>query len=460
MKKSYKEFFKGKKVTVVGLGLLGKRLGDIVFLARCGAEVLVTDLKTPKELAPSLEKLKKYGKPAKGRVIIKYVLGEHRLEDFENCDFVLKGQGVALDSPYIAHARKKGIPIEMDESLFAKLAPEIKIIGVTGTRGKSTTTVLIYEILKRAYGSRPHSLEITKPRVFLGGNIKGTAALPLLKEVKDGDIVVFELSSWQLQGFGDAKISPHISVFTNFMPDHMNYYQNDLKKYFKDKAYIYKFQKPDDILVLGPGMKSLVKDTKSKILEANVKKVPKNWKVKLKGKHNIENVACAIEVARALKLKETVVKKAVEGFKTLTGRLEKVKSVKGIDIYNDTNSCTPEATSAALHALGSNKKNIVLIMGGSDKNLDFTELFKDIEKYTKAVILIPGNGTNRILKDLKKTKIPIYEKKDLKEIVAHHKKTTKPGDILLFSPAFTSFGMFNNEYHRGEKFMALIKKLK
>jgi UDP-N-acetylmuramoylalanine--D-glutamate ligase len=139
----FRTFFKGKKVTVVGLGLLGKRLGDIAFLAESGAKVLVTDLKTAKELAPSIKKLRKYKN-------IKYVLGKHRLEDFENCDFVLKGQGVALDSPYIAHARKKGIPIEMDESLFAKLAPKIKIIGVTGTRGKSTTTILIYEILKRA----------------------------------------------------------------------------------------------------------------------------------------------------------------------------------------------------------------------------------------------------------------------------------------------------------------------
>src|SRR3989344_7620138 len=231
----FRSFFKDKKVTVLGLGVLGKRLGDIAFLAECGAKVLVTDLKSSTVLKPSLQELRKHNLPTGRQGNITFVLGKHRLSDFENCDFVLKGQGVTLDSPYITHARKKGIPIEMDESLFAKLAPKVKIIGITGTRGKSTTTMLIYEIIKRA--GLP---------VHLGGNIKNTAALPLLKEVKDGDFVVFELSSWQLQGFAEAKISPHISVFTNFMPDHMNYYKNSLKKYFGDKSYIYKFHKKND----------------------------------------------------------------------------------------------------------------------------------------------------------------------------------------------------------------------
>lgn len=439
---NYKEFFKEKKVTVVGLGLLGKRLGDIVFLSEMGARVTVTDLKTAKELAPSMKKLEKYKN-------IKYVLGEHKYEDFANCDFVLKGQGVPLDSPYIKYAEGKGIPIEMDESLFAKLAPKVQIIGVTGTRGKSTTTLLIYEILKKS-----------GVRVHLGGNIKGTAALPLLKDVKDWDVVVFELSSWQLQGFGEDKISPHISVFTNFMPDHMNYYDNDLKKYFTDKSYIYKFQKKGDVLVLGKGMKKLVKNTKGKIINADIKNIPEGWKVSLKGKHNLENIICAVEVARFLKIPEQVIKNTVENFKAVSGRLELVETIKGIEIYNDTNSCTPEATSVALEALGDKKKNIILIMGGSDKNLDFKNLFKDIKKYVKAIVLIPGNGTDRIISNLEKIQVPLYKEKNLKEIVLKAYSLAKSGDIVLFSPAFTSFGMFNNEYDRGDKFVKIVKQMK
>lgn len=439
----FRQFFKGKKVTVVGLGLLGKRLGDISFLSECGAEVLVTDLKSSQELKPSLEKLRTCKN-------ITYVLGEHRLEDFENKDFILKGQGTPFDSPYIIHAKEKGIPIEMDESLFIKLAPNIKTIGVTGTRGKSTTTLLIYEILK-ASGARVH----------LAGNLKGLATLPLLKDVKDGDIVVFELSSWQLQGFGEAKISPHISVFTNFMPDHMNYYQNDMEKYFADKSYIYKFQKRDDILVLGPSVKNRIRGPKQKAINADVKDIPKDWIIQLKGEHNLENISCALAVARSLNISDDVSKEAVENFKSPPGRLEKVLEIKGVSIYNDTNSCTPEATTAALRALGNSvKKNIVLIMGGSDKNLGFGDLYKYIIRYVKEVVLISGNGTDRVLPDLERLKVSLHTEKDLKSVVEKAYSLAKSGDIILFSPAFTSFGMFANEYDRGDKFMEIIKQLK
>ncbi len=433
--KDFKAFFKNKKVTVVGLGLLGKRLGDIAFLAECGAEVLVTDLKNAKELAPSITKLKKYKN-------ITYVLGKHRMKDFDNCDFILKGQGVALDSPYIAHARKNGIPIEMDESLFAKLAPEVKIIGVTGTRGKSTTTILIYEILKR-----------TGKKVHLGGNILGTAALPLVKKAKPGDIAVFELSSWQLQGFGEAGISPQVSVFTNFMPDHLNYYKNSLKNYFEDKAYIYKFQKKEDILILGESMKGKVKDAKSKIINVNMKNVPKSWKINLPGRHNLENIACAVEAARILKIPEKVIKNTVENFTSVSGRLEMVRNVKGIKIYNDTNATTPEATIAALNSFD---QKVILIMGGMDKGIDVNNLNKILDKKTKKVFLTPGSGSDKI----RNTKATVQKVLNLKEAVQKAFQEAQKGDVILFSPAFASFNMFKNEYDRGEQFMKLVKKLK
>ena len=194
----------------MGLGLLGRGLGDAVFLAECGADLTVTDLRDAKMLAPSLAKLKKYKN-------IKYTLGQHKLEDFRNHpkasgdargpDFILKAAGVPLESPYIAEARKHGIPIEMDASLFAKLMPKgVTIVGVTGTRGKSTTTALIYEILNAGFkiydlGFKNRNIKDKGLRikdslaVFRGGNLVPEATLPLLKEVKSGDIVVLELDS-------------------------------------------------------------------------------------------------------------------------------------------------------------------------------------------------------------------------------------------------------------------------
>ena len=149
----WREYFKAKKVTLMGLGLLGRGLGDAIFLADHGAELIVTDLRNEKTLAPSLAKLKKFNpvkaQGAHGAGNIRYTLGRHKLEDFRNRDFILKAAGVPLDSPYIAEAKRNKIPIEMDASLFAKLMPKgVTLVGVTGTRGKSTVTALIYEILQ------------------------------------------------------------------------------------------------------------------------------------------------------------------------------------------------------------------------------------------------------------------------------------------------------------------------
>ncbi len=435
----YKKQFKGKKITIMGLGLLGRGLGYTKFLAECGAELIVTDLKTKAQLATSIKSLNKFKN-------ITFVLGEHRLQDFKNRDMIIKNPGVPMDSIYIAEARKNNIPIEMDVSLFAKSAPDVKIVGVTGTRGKSMTTMLIYEILKT-------NEKFLKHNIYLGGNIRGVATLPLLKKVKDGDFLVAELDSWQLQGFGEAKISPSISVFTTFMRDHMNYYKDDMKKYFADKANIFKFQKKNDFLIIRQEMKKLIsKDVKSKIIISNKKSVAK-WNFSVPGVHQQENLASALEVARILNIPEAKIKSAVKNFKGVEGRLQYVKTIKGVKIYNDNNSTTPEATIAGLEALKEYKGKIILIAGGSDKNLDLKSLKKSITTYCKSVVLLSGSGTDKLNDKNEVT----Y---NLKDAVAKAVSQSKKGDIILFSPSFASFGMFNNEYERNDQFMKIITKLR
>jgi len=420
----------------MGLGLLGKGLGDTIFLAQCGARLIVTDSKTKEQLATSIAVLKKFKN-------IKFVLGEHRLEDFENCDMILKAQGVPQDSIYIAHARKNKIPIRMDDELLISFLPKnVKVIGVTGTRGKTTVTSLIYHILKKA-GKRVH----------LGGNIRGVATLSLLPKIKSGDIVVLELSSWQLQGFGESKISPHVSVFTNFMPDHMNYYKNNLDDYFADKAFIFKYQKEGDTLVIGESLtKKTPKKFKGNLIVSNKNTVPKNWKLQIVGEHNIENVALAIDAVRALKIPMAKIKSGVESFKAVEGRLQLVKNIKGISIYNDNNSTTPEATIVALKSFP--RKQIVLIMGGADKNLDTTELLKTAEECAHTVILLPGTGSEKIMNE------DFYRAENLKDALETAFKSADKGDVVLFSPGFASFGLFKNEYDRNDQFLKLVKGLK
>ena len=440
-----KAYFKGKKITIMGLGLLGKGLGDTIFLAKCGAEIIVTDPKTAEQLAPSVTALKKFKN-------IKFVLGEHRLEDFENRDMILKAQGVAQDSIYIAHARKNNIPIRMDDELLVSFLPKnVKVIGVTGTRGKTTVTSLIYHILKYA-GKKVH----------LGGNIRGVATLSLLPKIKSGDIVVLELSSWQLQGFGESKISPHISVFTNFMPDHMNYYKNNLGDYFADKAFIFTYQKPGDTLVIGESLQKKVSKSykgtliprggKGNLIVSNKNSVSKNWKLQIVGEHNIENVALAIDAVRELKIPMVKIKSGVESFKAVEGRLQFVKNIKGISIYNDNNSTTPEATTVALKSFP--RKQIVLIMGGADKNLDTKELLKTVEECAHTVILLPGTGSDKI------TNEDFYRAENLKDALETAFRSADKGDVVLFSPGFASFGLFTNEYDRNDQFLKLVKLLK
>ena len=289
----YKEIFKGKKITVMGLGLLGRGIAYTKFLAECEADLIVTDLKTKEQLKSSVKELSKYKK-------IKYFLGGHRLEDFRNREMVIKAAGVPLDSIYIKEAKKNNIPVEMDASLFAKIAKDVVVVGITGTRGKSMTSILIYEILKA-------NDKFLKRKVYVGGNVRGGATLPFLSKVKKGDIVVLELDSWQLQGFGDSKISPQISVFTSFMPDHMNYYKDDMRKYFADKANIFKYQKKGDTLVIRPGVKKLIPKINSRLVVAKAKDVEK-YNFIVPGQYQRENLACAVQVAKLFKIPDSAIK--------------------------------------------------------------------------------------------------------------------------------------------------------
>ncbi len=429
----------GKKITVMGLGLLGRGVGDITYLSKCGAELIVTDPKSADELAASVAALK-------GVKNVTFVLGEHRLEDFRGRDFILKAAGVPLDSPYIAEAKKEKIPVRMSADLFAEYAG-VPLVGVTGTRGKSTTTHMIEAVLKAA-----------GKKVLLGGNVRGVSTLALLDDVEGDEIGVLELDSWQLQGFGDTKRSPEVSVFTTFYPDHLNYYHNDRDAYLADKANIFLNQKAGDTLVLGSQCAAAIKakyaeKIKARIVIADTNDLPQDWKLNVPGMHNRYDAACALAAARALGVADEVSKAALMSFAGVPGRLEFVREEKGVKFYNDTTATTPEATIAALRALDADgSKSILLIMGGSDKSLDMSMLQSSVKEHTKQVFFLEGTGTKRVAGSA-----PIFD--TLEKAFAAAVKAAVPGDRILFSPAFASFGMFKNEFERGDRFTALVRAL-
>jgi UDP-N-acetylmuramoylalanine--D-glutamate ligase len=429
-------YFRDKRITVMGLGLLGRGVGDAKYLAECGAELIVTDLKSKEDLAESVAQLEEYKN-------LTFVLGEHREQDFRERDFILKAAGVPLDSPYIAEAKKNGIPVRMSADLFAEIA-KIPVIGITGTRGKSSVTHMIHAILSEA----------GKP-VVLGGNVRGVSTLSLLPEVTPEHTAVLELDSWQCQGWGEARMSPHIAVFTTFYPDHLNYYHENMDAYLTDKAHIFLHQTEKDTLILGKQCAPTVIDRyadviRSRTVVTDELKLPDTWMLKIPGVHNRYNAALALAAARALEIDDEVSRKALEEFKGVPGRLELVREVKGIKIYNDTTSTTPEATLAALSAL--HPFQTVLIMGGSDKNLDMSTLVAKLPE-VKKVVLLAGSGTDRI----KAENASVHN--SIEEAVAEAMSTAQKGDNILLSPAFASFGMFKNEFDRGDQFNAIVKEL-
>jgi len=452
-KENYVDNFKGKQITIMGLGLLGRGVNITKFLAECGADLTVTDLKDKAELEPSLKKLEDYDD-------IDYVLGRHRLSEFEDQDMIIKAAGVPKDSKYLKRARKQDTPVEMDASLFARLAPaDVNIIGVTGTRGKSTVTHLVHHILQAA-----------KKTSYIAGNVKGKATLPLLADVEAGDYVVLELDSWQLQGFGEAGIGPDYSLFTSFMPDHQDYYEN-MQDYFVDKSQIFRHQTADDYLLVTQDSFDAIREyigeeaydeVPSRLVMAKPKILLDGYDTQLKGEHNRQNVALAVQLAELLGIDSSVSKQAVANFTPLSGRLSYVRKVLRRAIYNDNNATTPKATAAGLKALAADLADdtgLTLIMGGSNKGLETDVLERAIKRHVENVVLLPGTGTDEIrFKLYDDDELEIDEAEAVATALELALDMSSPGDTILFSPAFASFDQFANEYEREDAFLEAVDK--
>lgn len=460
----YQSFFKGKKITVLGLGLLGRGVGDVAFLAECGAELIVTDLKSKEQLGDSLKKLEEFQD-------ITYVLGEHRLEDFEGRDMVLVAPSVPLDSPYVARAVEMGARKVQSAALFAELTG-IPIIGVTGTRGKSTTSQMIHHALQ----------EVTGEEIILGGTVRGVSNLQLLKKVREDSLAVMELDSWQLQGFGWAKVSPQIAVFTNFMEDHMNYYlksdlpdrQAGMDAYFADKAQIFIHQKESGVFVTTPEVferaRAFAKGKDitlgQEVVLVDESTLPEELLLRVPGIHNRENAALAFEALKATGLTEEEALEGLASFTGVEGRLQYLTDINGVKVYNDNNATTPQATIVGLKAVASGK-NVILIAGGAYKEVDPRSLIGPLGEYCKKVCLLKGTGTDHLLKSLEENmsinrhileRVSVHD--SLEDAVKTGLAAGEPGDVLLFSPGFASFGMFKNEYERNDQFVKIIESHK
>jgi len=462
-------FFKNKRITVFGLGVNMGGIGTVKFLLEHGArEVIVTDIKKREELGFSLEKLAQYKN-------ITYVLGQHRPEDFSRVDMVVKNPAIPWTNEYVKLAQKNNIPVEMDSSIFFALC-KAPIIGITGSKGKTTTSTLVSHILEKS----------SKKVIRIG--IGQVGVLSMIDKITTDNIVVFELSSWRLSALKYIKKSPHIAVVTNIYPDHLNYYKT-MAAYMEDKKNIFLFQKKNDTVIANFDnalVRDMIQDAPGTIIWFSEKeKVDGDgvwisddtiWICKqgdsralmpikhrtLRGEHNRSNILTAVATALASGLSPKQIVSGIESFPGVEHRLEYVGEKRGVHYYNDTTATIPEAAISALHSFS---EPIILLAGGSDKNLQFDSFAKEIFSRSKGVILFKGTATDKLIKSLKEC-FPTEEKdrpitvvESMAKAVDIASRCANPGDVVLLSPGATSFGIFKNEFDRGEQFKKIVGEL-
>ncbi|EKE12660.1 MAG: UDP-N-acetylmuramoyl-L-alanyl-D-glutamate synthetase [uncultured bacterium] len=375
---------------------------------------------------------------------------ENYLKNLNDFNIIVRSPGVYRYLPEIVKAEENGVKITSSLKIFFDNCPG-NIIGVTGTKGKGTTSTLIYEILKNAGKD-----------VYLVGNI-GKPYLELLSKLTKNSFVIMELSSFQLI---DLTKSPHIAVVLNITLDHMDWHKSK-EEYVEAKKNILSYQSPDDFAILNEEYetpKSFVEAAKGKTVFFSKTKLEQKYKenLLLRGEHNLENIAAAVAAAKIVGINEGTILETVRSFKGLEHRLELVDTIEGIAFYNDSFATGPQPTIAAMNSFTDPE---TLILGGSDKGLDYQELMREIEKKEniKNLILI-GDVGNKITDILKgyafQGSVINMGHSSMEEIVKKAFEITPRGGIVILSPAAASFDMFKDYKDRGNQFKKSVFKLR
>lgn len=454
----FDDYIKDKKVAIIGLGVSNIPLID--YLHNLGSEITIFDKKVASELDKEiLDKIYEYK--------LKFSFGENSLLKLHGFDVIFRSPSCRPDLPEIEEEVKNGAILTSEIELVLELCPGVTI-GVTGSDGKTTTTSLIYEILKKQ-----------ELNCYLGGNI-GIPLFTKLHEMTPEDYIVLELSSFQLM---TMQKSPNIAVITNISPNHLDIHKS-YEEYINAKRNIFKYQSENDLLVLNYDndiTKEFAKKANSKviffsrkekldngiILDKNIVKSCDNGlrrhilnikDIKLKGIHNAENICAAVAATSNIAdIQNQEI--AIKNFNGVEHRLEFVKEINHVKWFNDSIASSPTRTIAGLNSFN---ENIVLIAGGYDKHLDYEPLAKPIIKKVSNLILL-GETSNKIYEAVNRekgnSKINIYKAKTLQEAINEAKNVSNSGDVVLFSPASASFDMFKNFEERGNKFKNLVNKL-
>lgn len=451
----FKEFIVNKKVAVVGIGVSNIPL--IRFLCDLGAKVTAFDKKNEDSLGDIGTEFKERG--------VKLELGENYLDNLNGFDVIFKTPSMRIDNPALVRAKNSGAYITSEMEEFVKYCPA-KVFGITGSDGKTTTTTLVYNMLKsEGY------------KTWIGGNI-GNPLFANIEEIKKEDKVVLELSSFQLM-----TMNVHIdnALITNITPNHLDIH-TDMEEYVEAKKNIFKFQHEGDLLVLNRDnsiTNSFVSEAKGRVMQFSIKEIIDNGayfkdnklfilgkevcnleEIKLKGMHNVENLLAAFCMV-ADDVSVDSMRKVAVTFTGVEHRCEFVREFKGVKYYNDSIASSPTRTLAGLKAF---EKPVILIAGGYDKHIPFEPLAKEGFDKIKALVLV-GNTKEKIKKAFEDVimengmDLPIYMVNSFEEAIYKAKEVAEDGDIVTLSPACASFDMFANFEERGNRFKEIVNKL-
>ena len=449
---AFESYVNGKHISVIGIGISNRPL--IQYLVACGAKVSAHDKKTAEQLGAVANEFTALG--------VELVLGETYMDNIAG-EIVFKTPGMRFDHPALVAAKARGAEITSEMEVFFELCPA-KILAVTGSDGKTTTTTLISEMLKAA----GHT-------VHLGGNI-GTPLLTKAGEIKETDFVVVELSSFQLH---TMKKSPHIAVMTNLSPNHLDVHK-DYAEYIDAKKNIMRYQDKTDVLVANGANAETAKigaeakgeyrcfssagdaliHVKDGVIFYGDEEILDSSDIKIPGKHNVENYMAAIGAVKDFVSKDHIVAVAKE-FGGVPHRIELVRTIDGVRYYNSSIDSSPNRTINTLKVF---HEPVVLIAGGKDKRIPYDEIGEPIVEHVKALILVGATSQviyNAVKAAMDKTgkHLPVYFETGYEAAVVRAKNCALDGDVVLMSNASTSFDMFNNFEERGNLFKELVKQL-
>jgi UDP-N-acetylmuramoylalanine--D-glutamate ligase len=477
-----REILAGKRVLVMGLGRFGGGVDVVNFAHRAGAKVIVTDLASAEQLSDSVRQIQELDG-------LEFHLGSHEPADFEQADVIVANPAVPSDNEFLQIARRAGNLVTSQMNMFFELCPA-RIIGITGANGKSTTTALTAHLLKNGrdepvIASEAKQSQITQyairntqyGNVWLSGNIGNQPLLKTIDQIRPDDLVVLELSSFQLEQLAEIQRAPKVALLTNLTPNHLDRH-GTFANYCAAKESIFKFQELDrdspavsvfnaeDEIAAG-WFEKYREDAGRMCIRFSPNDVSEEIRsvFRLPGRANLSNLAAAMAIARHFGVDDQEVRNCLPEFKALPHRLEFVEQINGVSWYNDSKATTPQGAITALNAFD---QPAIIIVGGYDKNIPFDELGEKIAQKAKAAILIgatapkiaeairlaKGRGTRD---EGRRTRIGTMT--SLADAVQLANQLSEPGDVVLLSPACASYDMFENYEQRGREFAKLVRTL-